>query len=80
MKQNKEVDEVAIEILAAGVVPDQVADHVHNKCAHTATTKDIRSQTAGKNILKRLQTPIRGTTQPKKRNPASPAAKAKGTG
>ncbi len=36
--------------------------HPYKECAHTMTTKDTKSQTAGKNILKRLPTLIIETT------------------
>lgn len=77
-EQNEEVDKVAVEISTADVVPDQVAGHVHKSCSHSVIIQDTQSQTAGKNILKRLSTLIRRTTKPKKENPLSPSAKANG--
>ncbi len=78
-KIHKELHKVVVQILAADVVPDQVANNVQKRFSHTLTTKDNSSQTDREIILKKFSTFIKGTTEPKKRNLASLAAKAKGT-
>lgn len=71
------MDEVTVQILALDMLPDQMADHLHKKCASLVILKNARSLTAQKTTLQTLCTLIRKTMQSKKENLASPAAKAK---